>query len=163
VAHRIDSTEPTADGRGEGLGAPNLSAKREAAFDDASAVLVADFASHAAFVLVNAQVCRDPQQLNESLNQAVQSHATIDYAVGIFMAHGGHSPRRPSWCWCGLRSGRTGSRTTPGLPRRGRPHRGRRTGAAAPGPRHERVHSFGDHSSGIRNDRGVGKGCMQWT
>ena len=43
-------------------------------------------------VLANAQVYSDARQLNENLNQAMRSGATIDYAVGILMAHGGRSP-----------------------------------------------------------------------
>lgn len=43
-------------------------------------------------VLANAQVYSDARQLNENLNQAMRSRATIDYAVGIQMAHDGRSP-----------------------------------------------------------------------
>jgi hypothetical protein len=37
-------------------------------------------------------VYADARQLNENLNQAMRSRATIDYAVGILMAQGGRSP-----------------------------------------------------------------------
>lgn len=78
--------------RGESLAALNLYSRQSAAFDDAAAARVSTFAAHAAMVLANAQVYSDARQLNENLNQAMRSRATIDYAVGILMAHGGRSP-----------------------------------------------------------------------
>jgi GAF domain-containing protein len=78
--------------RGEGLGALNLYSREASRFDDAAAARVSTFAAHAAFVLANAQVYADARQLGENLNQAMHSRATIDYAVGILMAHGGRSP-----------------------------------------------------------------------
>jgi GAF domain-containing protein len=78
--------------RGEGLGALNLYTRQSSGFDDAAAARVSTFAAHAAIVLANAQVYSDARQLSENLNQAMSSRATIDYAVGILMAHGGRSP-----------------------------------------------------------------------
>ena len=49
------------------------------------------FATHADFVLTNAQVYWDARHLNENLNQAMQSGATIDHSVGIVMATGSKS------------------------------------------------------------------------
>ena len=78
--------------RGEGLGALNLYARERSAFDDQCVDRLTAFARHAAVVLVNAQVYWDARQLNENLAQAMQSRATIDYAIGILMANGGRSP-----------------------------------------------------------------------
>lgn len=93
AAHGIASTlSMPIMARDEGLGALNLYSKKPAAFDDATARKMSTFAAHAAIVLANTQVYWDARELNENLNQAIQSRATIDYAVGILMAHGGRSP-----------------------------------------------------------------------
>lgn len=93
VAHGILSTlsVPIA-ARSESLGALNLYSKRLSAFDEVGVQRAGSFATHAAFVLVNAQVYWDAFQLNQNLNQALTSRATIDYAVGILIAHGGRNP-----------------------------------------------------------------------
>jgi GAF domain-containing protein len=78
--------------RGEGLGALNLYSRQSSGFDDAAVARVSTFAAHAAIALANAQVYADARQLNENLDQAMRSRATIDYAVGILMAQGGRSP-----------------------------------------------------------------------
>jgi GAF domain-containing protein len=78
--------------RGESLGALNLYSRRARAFDDHSVDRVETFAWQAAIVLANAQVYWDARQLNENLQEAMTSRATIDYAVGIVMAGGGRSP-----------------------------------------------------------------------
>ena len=92
ASHGIKSTlSLPITAREEGLGALNLYARTEAAFNDADAERMMIFATHSAFVLANAQVYWDARLLNENLNQAMQSRATIDYAVGIVMATGGKS------------------------------------------------------------------------
>ncbi len=47
------------------------------------------FAAYSAFVLTNAQVYWDARNLNENLNQAMQSRAMNGHAAGIVMASGG--------------------------------------------------------------------------
>jgi AmiR/NasT family two-component response regulator len=42
--------------------------------------------------LANAQLYWDSRQLNQNLNQAMESRATIEHAVGIVMAGGGKTP-----------------------------------------------------------------------
>jgi GAF domain-containing protein len=79
--------------RDESLGALNLYSRTEAAFRDADVERMMTFAAHSAFVLTNAQVYWDARHLNENLNQAMQSRATIDHAVGIVMATGGKNPQ----------------------------------------------------------------------
>jgi GAF domain-containing protein len=78
--------------RGESLGALNLYSHTAEAFDDHSIDRVETFARQAAIVLANAQVYWDARQLNENLQQAMATRATIDYAIGIVMAGGGRSP-----------------------------------------------------------------------
>ena len=78
--------------RDEGLGALNLYSRQLKGFDDAALARVSTFATHAAIVLANSQVYWDARQLGENLNQAMHSRASIDYAIGILMAHGGRSP-----------------------------------------------------------------------
>lgn len=88
--HGINSTlSLPITAREEGLGALNLYARAEAAFSETDAEQMMTFATHSAFVLANAQVYWDARLLNENLNQAMQSRATIDHAVGIVMATGG--------------------------------------------------------------------------
>ena len=79
--------------RDESLGALNLYSRTEAAFREADIGRMMTFATHSAFVLTNAQVYWDARHLNENLNQAMRSRATIDHAVGIVMATGGKSPQ----------------------------------------------------------------------
>jgi GAF domain-containing protein len=78
--------------RDETFGALNLYSRQVRAFDDDSAERLSSFVSQSAIVLANAQVYWDARNLSENLNQAMRSRATIDYAVGILMAHGGRSP-----------------------------------------------------------------------
>lgn len=93
AAHGINSTlSLPIIARGEALGALNLYSRKPVAFDEDSASRLADFVRQAAIVLANAQVYWDARNLSENLNQAMRSRATIDYAVGIVMAHGGRSP-----------------------------------------------------------------------
>jgi GAF domain-containing protein len=75
--------------REESLGALNLYSRTEAAFSEADIERMMTFATHSAVVLTNAQVYWDARHLNENLNQAMRSRATIDHAVGIVMATGG--------------------------------------------------------------------------
>jgi len=78
--------------RDTGLGALNLYSRTHDAFSDDDVAHMATFATHAAFVLANTQLYWDSRQLNENLNQAMASRATIEHAVGIIMAGGGRSP-----------------------------------------------------------------------
>jgi GAF domain-containing protein len=75
-----------------GLGALNLYSRTEDAFGDEDVARMTTFATHAAFVLANAQLYWDSRQLSENLNQAMASRATIEHAVGIIMASGGKNP-----------------------------------------------------------------------
>ena len=79
--------------RDESLGALNLYSRTAAAFGDPDIERMRTFATHAAVVLTNAQVYWDARHLNENLNQAMRSRATIDHAVGIVMATGGKNPQ----------------------------------------------------------------------
>lgn len=93
AAHGIASTlSIPIVARDEGLGALNLYSHEPSAFDDTSMTTMESFAAHAAIVLANTQVYWDARELSENLNQAMQSRATIDHAVGIMMASGGRSP-----------------------------------------------------------------------
>jgi hypothetical protein len=74
------------------MGAFNLYAKSFSAFDDANTRRVELFGRHAAIVLANSRVYWDARELNENLQQAMQSRAMIDQAVGILMASGRHGP-----------------------------------------------------------------------
>ena len=93
AGHGIQSTlSLPITARETGLGALNLYSRSEDAFSDDDVVHMTTFATHAAFVLANAQLYWDSRQLNENLNQAMASRATIEHAVGIIMAGGGKSP-----------------------------------------------------------------------
>ncbi len=76
----------------EALGALNLYSRTVDAFGAIREEIGAEFAAQAAVVLANARVYQDSQELNENLNQALRCRATIDYAIGILIAQGGHSP-----------------------------------------------------------------------
>jgi GAF domain-containing protein len=93
LAHGILATlSVPVTARGESLGALNLYSHTAAAFDEHSIDRVETFARQAAIVLANAQVYWDARQLNENLQQAMATRATIDYAIGIVMAGGGRNP-----------------------------------------------------------------------
>jgi len=93
LAHGIRSTlsVPLAV-RGEAMGAFNLYAKTLSAFDDVNSRRVELFGRHAAIVLANSRIYWDARELNENLQQAMRSRATIDQAVGILMVGGGRNP-----------------------------------------------------------------------
>jgi GAF domain-containing protein len=93
LAHGVRSTlsVPLAV-RGEAMGAFNLYSKSFSAFDDANTRRVELFGRHAAIVLANSRIYWDARELNENLHQAMRSRATIDQAVGVLMAGGGHAP-----------------------------------------------------------------------
>jgi GAF domain-containing protein len=78
--------------RDEPLAALNIYSRRPAAFDADCAIRMTHFARHAAVVLANADVYWDARRLGENLRQALESRATIDYAIGIIMAGGGRTP-----------------------------------------------------------------------
>jgi GAF domain-containing protein len=79
--------------RGESLGALNLYAETERAFDPSNDQDVFLFANQAAIVLANAQVYWDARQLSENLSQAIKSRESIDHAIGILIASGGRTPK----------------------------------------------------------------------
>ncbi len=92
AAHGIHSTlSVPVVARGEGLGALNLYARQISAFNDDCAVRMETFAAHAAIVLSNVQVYWDAREFSENLSQAIRSRSTIDQAIGILMASGGHT------------------------------------------------------------------------
>ena len=68
------------------IGAINLYAHVERAFDEESRRVARLFASQAAFVLANAQAYWDARTLSENLEQAMQSRATIEQAKGVIMS-----------------------------------------------------------------------------
>jgi GAF domain-containing protein len=76
----------------ESLGAMNLYARTPGVFDDQCVERALGFAKQASIVLANAQVYWDARQLNENLQQAMKSRATIDQAVGVLLSRGGHTP-----------------------------------------------------------------------
>jgi GAF domain-containing protein len=78
--------------RGAGIGALNLYSRVADVFDEASQERVDTFARQASIVLANSQVYWDARQLNENLQQAMESRATIDQAIGILLAPGGRAP-----------------------------------------------------------------------
>jgi GAF domain-containing protein len=70
----------------EPIGALNLYAEVEHAFDEETQHVAELFASQAAFVLVNAQAYWDARTLSENLTQAMASRAEIEQAKGIIMS-----------------------------------------------------------------------------
>ena len=71
----------------EPIGALNLYAEVEHAFDEETQHVAELFASQAAFVLVNAQAYWDARTLSENLTQAMASRAEIEQAKGIIMSN----------------------------------------------------------------------------
>lgn len=78
--------------REEPLAALNLYSRTTAAFDQDAAVRLDPFTDQAAIALANAQAYWDAHDLSENLKQALQSRATIDYAIGMIMSAGGRTP-----------------------------------------------------------------------
>ena len=71
------------------IGALNMYAERERAFDGGDIEVASAFASQAAFLLVNAQAYWDARTLSENLEQAMLSRATIEQAKGVIIANTG--------------------------------------------------------------------------
>ena len=71
------------------LGALNLYARHPHAFAADHEQLGTKLAGQAALLLLNAQVHAEARQLNENLRHALNSRATIDYAIGILVAQSG--------------------------------------------------------------------------
>ena len=69
----------------QGVGAMNLYARLEHAFDDDDREVGLQFASQAAIVLANAQAYWDARNLSEGLRQSMKSRAVIEQAKGILM------------------------------------------------------------------------------
>lgn len=63
-----------------------------ARFDEGSVARMGAFAGHAGVVLANLQVYWEARHLADNLQQALDSRATIDHAIGILMAGGSPSP-----------------------------------------------------------------------
>lgn len=76
----------------ESLGALNLYSESVAKFEVADMAGAEMLAAQAAIVFSNAQAYHDARELSENLHQALESRATIDYAIGILMSAGGRSP-----------------------------------------------------------------------
>jgi GAF domain-containing protein len=74
------------------IGALNLYAETEHAYDDKDREIGELFASQAAFLLANAQAYWDARTLSENLEQAMLSRATIEQAKGIIMSSTGCDP-----------------------------------------------------------------------
>ena len=68
------------------VGAMNLYARRERAFDDADVERGRLFASQAAIVLANAQAYWDARDLSTQLGEALANRAVIEQAKGILIA-----------------------------------------------------------------------------
>ena len=67
------------------VGALNLYARTDDAFDDASQNLACNFAAQAAIALVNIELYEGATKLNDQLNAAMDSRAIIEQAKGILM------------------------------------------------------------------------------
>ena len=74
------------------IGALNMYAETERAFDEHDAEVGMLFATQAAFLLLNAQAYWDARTLSENLEQAMASRATIEQAKGIIMGSVGCGP-----------------------------------------------------------------------
>jgi GAF domain-containing protein len=74
------------------VGALNLYATAEAAFDERDLAVADRFANQAAFVLANSQAYWDARHLSENLQAAMESRATIEQAKGILIASIGCTP-----------------------------------------------------------------------
>ena len=72
--------------RGEPIGAVNMYAELENAFDANNRHIAELFATQAGFVLANAQAYWDARDLSENLEQAMRSRAVIEQAKGIIMS-----------------------------------------------------------------------------
>ncbi|MBX3287307.1 MAG: GAF and ANTAR domain-containing protein [Actinobacteria bacterium] len=75
----------------ETVGALNLYAPTEHAFDGSTRSTVEHFASHAAYLLVNARAYWDARMLGENLGKALESRSVIEQAKGIIMGTTGCS------------------------------------------------------------------------
>src|SRR3954469_24305639 len=74
------------------IGAINLYAETERAYDDHDREIGQLFASQAAFLLANAQAYWDARTLSENLQQAMASRGTIEQEKGIIMSSLGCGP-----------------------------------------------------------------------
>jgi GAF domain-containing protein len=70
---------------GETVGALNLYAHDEDAFDEEHAAIASQFASQAGFLLANSRAYWDARTLSENLEQAMESRAEIEQAKGVIM------------------------------------------------------------------------------
>ena len=76
----------------DSLGALNFYSEHENGFAEADQRAAELFAAQAAVVLGNAQAVDDARTLNEGLQEAMRSRATIEQAKGIFIAQSGVGP-----------------------------------------------------------------------
>jgi GAF domain-containing protein len=74
------------------IGALNMYAETELAYDESDQETGGLFATQAAFLLANAQAYWDARTLSENLEQAMVSRATIEQAKGIVMSTMGCGP-----------------------------------------------------------------------
>jgi GAF domain-containing protein len=77
---------------GEPVGALNLYARTEAAFDDTQAGIAAAFATQAAVAVANAQAYWEAKDVGDQLHEAMKSRAVIEQAKGMLMAAQGCGP-----------------------------------------------------------------------
>lgn len=70
---------------GRAIGALNMYAFTEGAFQDADLDLAKTFAAQAAISIANVQVYENAVQLSENLNEAMRSRAVIEQAKGMIM------------------------------------------------------------------------------
>lgn len=74
------------------IGCLTVYGRAPGSFDAGAVARVRLFARHAAPVVANLQVYWEARQLADNLQQALDSRATIDHAIGILMAGGSPSP-----------------------------------------------------------------------
>ena len=71
---------------GEAVGALNLYARRESAFDDVQEGVAAAFATQASVAVANAQAYWEAKYVADQLHEAMKSRAVIEQAKGMLMA-----------------------------------------------------------------------------
>jgi len=91
-AHGVLSTLSLPMSGTEGpIGAMNLYAETESAFDSEDFDVAQQFATQSAFVLANAQAYWDSRVLSENLQTAMESRSVIEQAKGVIMSAQGKS------------------------------------------------------------------------
>src|SRR5579862_5372246 len=75
---------------GEPTGALNLYSRHLGRFEGSDTRAAETLAAQAGVVLANARAFHEYRDLSENLRDALTSRSTIDYAIGIIVATGGH-------------------------------------------------------------------------